>query len=119
MIGEKDTRPWGGWEVLDAGDGYQVKRLTVLPHSRLSYQTHEFRAEHWVVAQGRATSVIDGKTVVSEVGECVDVEIGVPHRLGNNDDELLVVIEVQRGSYLNDDDIIRLEDDFGRAEDRQ
>lgn len=115
MIGERDERPWGTWQVLDEGDGFKVKRITVKPGSRLSYQTHEHRAEHWVVAHGRATCVIDGQTVVADHGQCLDVEVGVPHRIGNADDEELVIIEVMRGSYLGEDDIIRLEDDFGRA----
>lgn len=116
MIGDSDTRPWGTWHVLDEGEGYKVKRITVKPHSRLSYQTHEHRAEHWVVAAGRATCVIDGETVVAERGQCIDVEIGQAHRIGNADDEDLVIIEVMRGSYLGEDDIVRLEDDFGRAD---
>ena len=116
MIGDSDSRPWGDWQVLDEGDGFKVKRITVKPHSRLSYQTHEHRGEHWVVARGRATCVIDGKTVVAEHGECLDIGIGVPHRIGNAEDSELVIIEVMRGSYLGEDDIIRLEDDFGRAD---
>ena len=116
MIGEKDTRPWGAWQVLDEGDGFKVKRITVHPGARLSYQTHEHRAEHWVVAQGRATCVIDGRTVVADVGQCIDVEVGVPHRIGNADNTELVIIEVMRGPYLGEDDIVRLEDDFGRVD---
>lgn len=115
MIGERDSRPWGTWQVLDEGDGFKVKRITVLPGARLSYQTHEHRAEHWVVAQGRATCVIDGETVGAGVGECIDVPVGAAHRIGNAEDTELVIIEVMRGSYLGEDDIVRLEDDFGRA----
>jgi mannose-6-phosphate isomerase-like protein (cupin superfamily) len=116
VIGEMDTRPWGSWQVLDEGEGYKVKRITVTPGSRLSYQTHEHRAEHWVVASGRATCVIAGETVVAEVGQCLDIEIGVPHRIGNADDAELVIVEVMRGAYLGEDDIVRLEDDFGRVD---
>jgi mannose-6-phosphate isomerase len=115
VIGESDNRPWGTWTILDEGEGFKVKRIEVLPHSRLSYQTHEHRAEHWVVAAGRASSVIDGKVVVTEVGECVDIPIGMAHRIVNDEDEPLVIIEIQRGDYLGEDDIVRLEDDFGRA----
>lgn len=115
MIGERDSRPWGTWQVLDEGDGFKVKRITVLPGARLSYQTHEHRAEHWVVARGRATCVIDGETVGAGVGECIDVPVGAAHRIGNAEDTELVIIEVMRGSYLGEDDIVRLEDDFGRA----
>ncbi|MFT4286960.1 phosphomannose isomerase type II C-terminal cupin domain [Nocardioides sp.] len=116
MIGEKDDRPWGYWQVLDEGDGFKVKRITVRPGSRLSYQTHQHRAEHWVVASGTATCVIDGETVVVGVGQCLDIPTGAAHRLGNAGEGELVIIEVMRGSYLGEDDIIRLEDDFGRAE---
>ena len=115
MIGERDDRPWGTWQVLDEGEGFKVKRISVKPNARLSYQTHEHRAEHWIVAAGRATCVIDGETVVVETGQCIDVGVGVAHRIGNVDDRELVIIEVMRGSYLGEDDIVRLEDDFGRA----
>jgi mannose-6-phosphate isomerase len=116
VIGDSATRPWGTWTVLDEGDGYKVKRIEVLPHSRLSYQTHEHRAEHWVIVSGKATCTIDGEIVRGSIGDCVDVAIGQAHRIGNDDDELLVIIEIMRGSYVGEDDIVRLQDDFGRAE---
>ncbi len=115
MIGDHDERPWGHWTILDEGPSWKVKRIVVKPHVRLSYQTHEHRAEHWVVAAGRATCVIDGETVVADYGQSLDVEVGVPHRIGNADDTDLVIIEIMRGDYLGEDDIVRLEDDFGRA----
>ncbi|MFT4011681.1 MAG: phosphomannose isomerase type II C-terminal cupin domain [Nocardioidaceae bacterium] len=115
-VGDSDKRPWGSWEVLAIGEGYKVKRIRVDGHSRLSYQTHKHRGEHWVVAAGTATCVIDGETVVATVGGCIDIPVGVPHRIGNAHDEELVIIEVMRGSYVGEDDIIRLEDDFGRAD---
>jgi len=114
MIGESDTRPWGSWTIIDEGDGFKVKRIEVKPRSRLSYQTHEHRAEHWVIVVGTASSVIDGRTVVSHVGDTVDIAIGQPHRIANDTDEPMIFIEIQRGSYLGEDDITRLEDDFGR-----
>lgn len=98
------------------GEGYKVKRIIVKPHSRLSYQTHKFRGEHWVVAAGTATCTIDGETVVAATGGCIDVPVTVPHRIGNAHDEDLVIVEVMRGSYVGEDDIVRLEDDFGRAD---
>lgn len=115
MIGESDTRPWGTWQILDEGDGFKVKRIEVRPHSRLSYQTHAHRTEHWVIVSGRAASIIDGETVVSGPGECVEIGIGVAHRIVNDEDEPLVLIEVQRGDYCGEDDIVRLEDDYGRT----
>lgn len=114
MIGESDTRPWGSWTILDEGPGYKVKRIEVLPHSRLSYQTHDHRSEHWVITSGKATCVVDGMTRIVGPGECVDVELKQPHRITNMEDELLVVIEIQRGEYCGEDDIVRLEDDYGR-----
>ena len=114
-IGESDTRPWGTWTILDEGDGFKVKRIEVLPHSRLSYQTHAHRSEHWVAVSGKASSVIDGETVDFLPGECVEIPVGMPHRIINEQDEPLVIIEVQRGDYCGEDDIVRLEDDFGRV----
>lgn len=111
---ESDQRPWGAWHVLDHGPGYQVKRIEVRPGQRLSYQTHQHRGEHWAVVQGTATCTLDGETVEVKAGESVDVPVGMPHRIANRHDEDLVVIEVQRGDYLGEDDIVRLDDDYGR-----
>lgn len=108
-------RPWGFWEVLDRGDGYQVKRLTVLPHSRLSLQTHRHRAEHWLVVAGTATCVVGEEQRTARTGTHVFVPQGAVHRLANAQDTLLQVVEVQHGSYLGEDDIVRLQDDHGRA----
>ena len=113
-----EARPWGSWHVIDEGDGYKVKRIHDDPGQRLSYQTHEHRAEHWVAISGVATSVLDGKTVVVNPGESVDVPTGAAHRITNQHDEELVIIEVQRGAYTGEDDIVRLEDDYGRSEAR-
>ncbi|HTW17513.1 MAG TPA: phosphomannose isomerase type II C-terminal cupin domain [Nocardioides sp.] len=114
MIGDSEERPWGSWHILDEGHGYKVKRIEVKPHSRLSYQTHEHRSEHWVIVSGKATCIVSGETVIVGPGECVDVDLKQPHRITNMEDELLVVIEVQRGEYCGEDDIVRLEDDYGR-----
>lgn len=116
MIGESDTRPWGSWHILDEGEGFKVKRIEVSPHSRLSYQTHEHRAEHWIITAGTCTAVVDGETVVAGVGECVEIAIGQAHRITNAHDEPLALIEVQTGAYCGEDDITRLQDDYGRAE---
>src|SRR4051794_38671868 len=113
----REERPWGSWEVIDAEDGYKVKRIEVHPGCRLSYQFHEHRSEHWVVVQGQATCLIDGVESVAEPGHSVDVPLGAKHRLGNDGEETLIVIEVQRGAYTGEDDIVRLEDDYGRCND--
>lgn len=107
-------RPWGSWHVLDAGTGYKVKRIEVRPGQRLSYQTHEHRWEHWLVIFGIATCTVDGVTKVLEPGDTLEVGRRVPHRIANDHDEDLVIIEVQRGSYTGEDDICRLDDDYGR-----
>lgn len=108
-------RPWGSYQVIGCGEGYQVKRLEVLAGKRLSYQTHRFRSEHWYVVRGHGVAILDGCTLSAEAGVSVDVGIGVAHRVENTGADLLVLIEVQRGSYLAEDDIVRIEDDFGRA----
>ena len=100
---------------MDEGEGFKVKRIEVLAGKRLSYQKHARRAEHWFVVQGEAKITLDGEDVIRRVGENVDIEIGTAHRVENTGDELLIFIEVQRGDYLGEDDIARLEDDFGRS----
>lgn len=114
MTGNYERRPWGEWHVLDAGDGYKVKRITVDPGQRLSYQTHEHRAELWTVVAGTATCVIDGEEVVLTTGQSVSVEVGQAHRITNRHDESLTIVEVQLGGYCGEDDIQRLQDDYGR-----
>jgi mannose-6-phosphate isomerase-like protein (cupin superfamily) len=115
VIGESDERPWGTWTILDEGQGFKVKRIEVKPRSRLSYQTHEHRAEVWVVAAGTASAVIDDKMITAQLGQTISIAVGQPHRIVNDHDEPLIIIEVQHGEYLGEDDILRLEDDFGRA----
>ena len=110
-----ENRPWGSWHILDEGEGYKVKRIVVSSGSRLSLQKHEFRAEHWFVVSGTATCTIGEDTVVLAPGDATDIAIGQAHRIANQGDETLVIIEVQRGSYTGEDDIVRLEDDYGRA----
>ena len=110
-----DQRPWGTFTVLDEADGFKVKRIEVLPGKRLSYQKHAQRAEHWVVVQGTAKVTLNDRDVIVEAGEAVDIAIGAAHRVENPGRETLVFIEVQRGGYLGEDDIVRLQDDFGRA----
>jgi mannose-6-phosphate isomerase len=110
-----DRRPWGTFTVLDEGDNFKVKRIEVLPGKRLSYQKHAQRAEHWFVVQGNATVTLDDKEITLAAGQAIDIALGAAHRVENAGDELLVFIEVQRGSYLGEDDIVRLQDDFGRG----
>lgn len=110
-----DRRPWGTFTVLDEGRDFKVKRIEVLPGKRLSYQKHSQRAEHWVVVQGTAKVTIDDHDIVVQPGQAIDIAIGAAHRVENPGEETLLFIEVQRGSYLGEDDIVRLQDDFGRT----
>jgi len=109
-------RPWGSFTSLEAGEGYQVKRLTVEPGKRLSLQSHRHRSENWTVVRGRALVTVGEKELLLQKGESAFIPAGAKHRLENPGGELLEVIEVQHGSYLGEDDIIRYEDDFGRTE---
>ena len=112
---EFDRRPWGTYEVLDEGDLFKVKRIEVLSGKRLSYQKHSKRAEHWFVIAGEAKVTLDDRDIKVPAGEAIDIPIGSAHRVENEGSETLVFIEVQRGSYLGEDDIVRLQDDFGRV----
>ncbi|MCA1626607.1 MAG: phosphomannose isomerase type II C-terminal cupin domain, partial [Acidobacteria bacterium] len=110
-----DERPWGSFTVLDEGANYKVKRIEVLPGKRLSYQKHARRAEHWMIVQGTARFTLDDQELMVAIGETVDIPIGAAHRVENPGPEKLIFIEIQRGDYLGEDDIVRLSDDFGRA----
>lgn len=107
-------RPWGWYQRIDIGDRFQVKRIMVTPGGRLSLQKHYHRAEHWVVVRGTAEVTIDEKTVLVHENEAVYLPIGSLHRLSNPGKIPLELIEVQVGSYTGEDDIIRLEDVYGR-----
>ena len=114
-VGESDTRPWGSWETIAVGTGWQVKILRVNPQARLSLQSHKHRAEHWVVTRGTAEVVVDDKTLRLEVGESIDIPQGAKHRLGNPNTTPLEITEVQFGAILEESDIVRHEDDYGRS----
>jgi mannose-1-phosphate guanylyltransferase/mannose-6-phosphate isomerase len=105
-------RPWGNYEQLDNGENYQVKRITVKPGGTLSLQKHRHRAEHWIVVAGQAQVTIGDSIKTLKPNESAHVPLGAVHRLANCGDEPLVLIEVQTGDYLGEDDIIRLEDNY-------
>ncbi len=107
-------RPWGSYDGLDAEDGFQVKRLIVNPGAVLSLQKHAQRAEHWTVVKGRARITLDDKEFDLTVNESTYIPIGAVHRIANPFDEPVHIIEVQCGDYLGEDDIVRLEDNYGR-----
>jgi len=110
-----EERPWGSFTILDEGDNYKVKRLEVLPGKRLSYQRHSRRSEHWFVVRGTAKVTLNDREILVHSGEALDIPQGAAHRIENPpDSEKLVLIETQTGDYFGEDDIERLEDDFGR-----
>lgn len=114
LLHRRVNRPWGTYEGLDSGDGFLVKRITVNPGAALSLQRHRQRAEHWVVVRGTARVVCGDDILTRTANQSVYVPIGAVHRLENPGDTLLEIIEVQTGSYLGEDDIERLEDQYGR-----
>jgi mannose-6-phosphate isomerase len=115
MVDNPSQRPWGRYEVLGTSRTHQVKNIFVRPGSRLSYQRHEKRAEHWFIVEGEARITLDGDTFEISAGDSIDIEIGVAHRIENIGSTELVFTEVQTGTYFGEDDIERLEDDFGRS----
>ena len=120
MENERGDRPWGFYEVLVQDEGYKVKRFVVRPGKRLSLQKHLKRAEHWQVVRGEALVTVGSDrdkmiSVVLTPGGYIDIPLQAYHRVESVGVEDLVVIEVQMGEYVGEDDIIRIEDDYGRA----
>ena len=110
----KEYRPWGYYEEVDRGGRFRVKRIVVKPDCRLSLQKHLHRSEHWVVVHGTAEVTLGDSVQLIQENESIYIPLGVPHRLANLGKIPLEVIEVQTGSYLAEDDIVRLSDDFNR-----
>ncbi len=108
-------RPWGYYTCMNSGEGYLTKTICVLPKQKLSIQSHNHRSEHWVVLEGKALVYKDGKEYNIDPGESIDIPLGVKHSLQNPYDEELKIIEVQKGDYISEDDIIRYEDCYGRV----
>jgi mannose-1-phosphate guanylyltransferase / mannose-6-phosphate isomerase len=107
-------RPWGTYQSIDMGERFQVKRITVKPGAKISLQKHAKRAEHWIVVKGSARVTRDSEVLTLDENMSTYIPIGCVHRLENIGDEVLHLIEVQSGSYLGEDDIVRLEDSYGR-----
>ena len=108
-------RPWGYYEGLDSGDRFQVKRIMVKPGSKFSLQMHHHRAEHWIVVSGTAKVIRGDDTLLLSENQSTYIPLGAKHRLENVGKVPLHMIEVQSGSYLGEDDIVRLDDDHRRA----
>jgi mannose-6-phosphate isomerase-like protein (cupin superfamily) len=115
MALERDDRPWGSYEVLADAADHKVKSLVVAPGQRLSYQRHAHRAEHWFVVRGVATVTLDGTRYDLAPGDAIDIPVGAAHRIENPGDTELLFVEVQHGESFAEDDIERLDDDYGRA----
>jgi mannose-6-phosphate isomerase len=114
---EYSERPWGNYTVIDDGaPDHKVKRMVVHPGKRLSYQLHHKRAEHWFIVSGTAQVTLDGKVTQLGPGQAIDIPLESAHRIGNEGNVDVVFIEVQHGTYFGEDDIVRLEDDFGRVD---
>jgi len=112
---EEVSPPWGSWSVLDDNAAFKVKRIEVMPGKRLSYQKHLRREEHWYVVKGQALVTLEGEVCTLSEGDSFNVAKGASHRIANVGDAMLVFIEVQRGDYFGEDDIVRLQDDYGRT----
>jgi mannose-6-phosphate isomerase-like protein (cupin superfamily) len=111
----KEERPWGCFEILFEEASLKIKRIMIKPGKRLSLQCHEHRAENWVVIQGQALFTLDEKTFSLGPRQAVFIAEKAKHRMENSGQENLVFIEVQTGTYLGEDDIIRYQDDFNRS----
>jgi mannose-1-phosphate guanylyltransferase/mannose-6-phosphate isomerase len=107
-------RPWGNWQSLLKGPGYQIKLLEIKQGSKPSLQSHQHRSEHWIVVAGTAVVTRNDEIITVPTNESVFIPLGAVHRIENRGDEMLQVIEVQVGDYLGEDDIVRLEDDWAR-----
>src|SRR6476469_7189863 len=110
-----EERPWGSFLILDESENYKVKRIEVMPGKRLSYQRHAHRSEHWFITRGTAKVTLNDHEILVKAGGSVDIAVGTKHRVENSENEPLVFVEIQTGSYFGEDDIERIEDDFGRT----
>ena len=109
------SRPWGRYLVLDDQIDHKIKRIWVDPGKQLSYQRHEHRAEHWFFISGVGLAILDGKNLEVQAGSTIDIAVRELHRIRNTGSKELVFIEIQTGTYFGEDDIERVEDDFGRV----
>ena len=115
IIGQKDTRPWGTWKVIDCGNGFCTKHITVNSGGILSLQLHHFRSEHWIMVKGTATVTLGELQLEKNAGESVYIPVETKHRIQNNTSTPMEFIEVQIGENLDENDIVRYEDKYGRT----
>ena len=114
----EEIKPWGGFLVLEDRPTHKVKRIWIHPGQRLSYQKHFRRSEYWIILEGKARVTIDGQEIILSQGGSSDIPLEAAHRIENIGKIHLTFIEVQRGDYFGEDDIVRLEDDYGRVPQR-
>lgn len=114
-VGDHEERPWGNWRVVDTASNFITKRVEVSPGHRLSLQVHQHRSEHWVIVAGTGEATVDDEKSYLKPGDYVVIPCGARHRIQNTGDELLVFVEVQFGTILDESDITRLEDDYSRG----
>ena len=112
--GEKDTRPWGEWEIIDVGNKYIVKRITVFPNGKLSLQKHTYRNEHWIITEGEAFVTLNDECKTYKENEHIFIPTQTIHRVENKATKNLIFIEIQTGDVLDENDIIRIEDIYNR-----
>lgn len=112
---DSETRPWGSFHVIDEGSGFKVKRIEVQPGGQTSLQSHRHRYEHWTIVTGQATVTVDDLVLKLQRGQSIDVPLGSKHRLAALDGEAVVIVEVQFGDHLGEDDIIRHHDVYARS----
>jgi len=115
-MNETDHRPWGFYTVLSDEPDHKVKRIVVYPGKRLSLQRHRYRSEHWHMVKGKALVTLNDKQIPFKKAMSIDIPAGAAHRIKNTGLEDLIFIEIQQGEYFGEDDIERLEDDFGRID---
>ena len=114
--GDSDIRPWGTWEVLEASEHFCVKKITVNPEAILSLQMHNYRSEHWIITEGTALVVLGDDTIYRKANDSIYIPVKTKHRIRNTSKtDKLIFIEVQTGEKLDESDIIRFEDNYGRV----
>ena len=114
QIGDNDIRPWGTWEVLNTGDKYIIKKITVKPKKILSLQKHLHRNEHWIILQGQGIVTLEKEQFKIKKNDAIYISKNKKHRIENRSKTPLIFIEIQTGDILDENDIIRFEDKYGR-----
>ena len=107
-------KPWGSYTIIDKGDNYVVKNILINPNSKASLQSHNYRSEHWVVVEGTLEATVNNKVSILEPNQSIYIPLNAKHRLSNNTDKNVKIIEVWYGKILNEEDIIRYEDEYNR-----